>query len=152
PKDPRGRRVALEQILRRKGRALDAMADVLGLLERTGSPEDKQLLGELAAARATLSSLTLAGPGAEGVEARRAALDEAAKRVSDLEAKASERGPRLRVALAPITFDAVAAAVPKGAVLVEFASYKPLDFKALKYNDERYVVYTLSDTGAVGWA
>jgi CHAT domain-containing protein len=152
PADPRGRRPALEQILRRKGRALDAMADVLGLLERTGSPEDKKLLSELAAARAALAGLTLAGPGAEGIAKHQAALAETDRLVADLEAQASARGSRIRVALAPITFDAVAKAVPKGSVLVEFAYYTPFDSKTRKYKEGHYVVYTLSDAGAVGWA
>jgi CHAT domain-containing protein len=143
-------RMALTQVLRRKGRALDALVDQLDALARSGSPEDRRLLGELSRARAEHAALMLGGPGNKGIEQHRQDLADSAKRVDDLEAQASARSSRLRAELSPITLDGVTAAVPKGTALVEFATYRPYAAKARSLGATRYVVFTLVD-GTIRW-
>ena len=65
PSDATARRIALEIILRRKGRALDAMTDAIAALRRRASPDDAALLGQLTQTRAELSRRTLAGQAAK---------------------------------------------------------------------------------------
>ena len=145
-------RMALTQVLRRKGRALDAIVDQLDALARSGSPEDRRLLDELSRARAQYASLTLGGPGQRGVEQHRRDLADASKRIDDLEMEASARSVRLRTELTPITLDGVAAAIPPGTTLVEYANYRPFDTTKTVQAAARYVVYTLTTDGTVRWA
>ena len=152
PTNSEALRVALTQVLRRKGRALDALVDQLDVLARSGSAEDRRLLGDLAGARTELAGLTLRQPGREGIDQHLKDVAEAVRRVDDLEAKASAQSSRMRAELGPITFDAVRAAIPAGATLVEFATYRPYEAKARTYGGTRYVVYTLTTDGTVRWA
>jgi tetratricopeptide (TPR) repeat protein len=130
PANPLGLRSALEIVLRRKGRALDAMSDAVERLRRHASPEDRTLLDELADARARHAAAALRGPGAEGVAQYRADLEALDERVEALESQIALRSARFRAETAPISLDAVQKAVPAGAALVEFASYRPVDVKA----------------------
>ncbi len=152
PENGAALRMALTQILRRKGRAMDALVDQLDALARSGSVDDGRLLADLARARADLAALTLRGAGKEGVEQHQRDLAEAASRVDELEAQAGARSARLRTELMPITLDGVRAAVPSGATLVEFATYRPYDPKARATGPMLYVVYTLTADGTLRWA
>src|SRR5262249_52951774 len=62
PNDKNATRLALTALLRRKGRALDAMADSIATLRARANPEDQRLLDELASTRAQYATLTLKGP------------------------------------------------------------------------------------------
>ncbi len=152
PSNTAALQIALTEVLRRKGRALDALVDQLDVLARSGSPEDRRLLDELARARREYAALTLRGPGREGNERHRQELGAASARVDELEGQASARSSRVRADLTPITLDGVRAAVPAGATLVEFATYRPFDAKARTFGATRYVVYTLAADGGIRWA
>jgi hypothetical protein len=52
----------------------------------------------------------------------------------------------------PVTLEAVQAAIPEGAALVEFASFFPLDTTQLRFGDARYVVYVTNRDGRITWA
>jgi hypothetical protein len=151
PSDAAAARLGLELVLRRKGRALDALVDQIGALSRSASPEDRRLLDQLAVARAELVRITLAGPGEDGVEAHRARLAETATRVDTLEAGVSARSARARAELAPVTLDAVRAAIPPGSALVEFAAYDQRDPKTGRVETKRYVVWVLLPDGRPSW-
>jgi len=63
PSDAQALRLALTTVLRRKGRALDAMADQVASLRRRLNPQDRATLDQLSAAQSQLSRLSLAGQG-----------------------------------------------------------------------------------------
>jgi CHAT domain-containing protein/lipopolysaccharide biosynthesis regulator YciM len=157
PADPAARRMALEVVLRRKGRALDAMTDAVETLRRHASGEDQVLLEQLGKARQQLSQLSLAGPGAAGAEAHRAALSALERQVEELEGRVSGRSIEFRAVLQPVTLASVQRAIPRGAVLVEFAAYRPFDPSAARslrdgrYAPPRYVAYLMSDGGDPRW-
>ncbi len=62
PNDLSAARLALTTILRRKGRALDAMTEQLAALRRRSDPQDRALLESLDTVRSQLATLVLNGP------------------------------------------------------------------------------------------
>ena len=137
-------RLALEMVLRRKGRALDAMAQSVEALRARASDADRALLDDLAAARARVTSLTVQGPRTPDAAAYRAELAEARERVERLEREVGARLAGVRAATRPVVLADVVAAIPEGAALVEIASYFAYDAKAMKYGDRRYAALVVA--------
>jgi hypothetical protein len=151
PKDPQAARLALTNILRRKGRVLDAMSDQIGALRHRLAPEDRTLLDQFSAARAQLATLVLNEPGKANPEQQRAAIATVAAEVERLEAAISRRSAEFRAQTQAITVEAVQENLPSDAALVEVALYRPFNPKAIKRNERfgapRYVAYVLKKEG-----
>jgi CHAT domain-containing protein/tetratricopeptide (TPR) repeat protein len=145
PQSGAAAQLALTTILQRKGRALDAMADQLGVLERRATPEVRGLLDELIAARSHLANLQISGGGRLSLEARREKVVILAAEVERLEGEVSRRSVELRAQTAPITLEAVRRVIPGGAALVEIIWYLPYNIKAKsgaeKWGAPRYLAY-----------
>lgn len=154
PQNTEAQRQALSVLLQRKGRALDAMVDSLATLRRRATPEDRALLDQLKATRTEIARLSLAGPPPRTplVEhrARIKALEEKRELLED---QISRRSAEFRAQTQPITLEAVQAAIPNGAALIEFASYRPFNARFTKqseaYGAPRYVAYVLRRTGEI---
>jgi tetratricopeptide (TPR) repeat protein len=69
PQSPEATRIALTLVLRRKGRALDTMADQISALRQRVDTQSSALLDRWKAVNSQLSTLTLAGPGRGGLGA-----------------------------------------------------------------------------------
>ena len=151
PSSVESARLALTTILRRKGRALDAMTDQIGSLRRHLEPQDRKLLDELSAARAQLSNLVLTGPGNATPAEHQTAVDKLKAEVERLEAAISSRSVEFSGQAQTVTLEKVQNAIPAGAALVEFVSYKPFDAKRLKYEAARYAAYILRSRGMPQW-
>ncbi|WP_437758326.1 tetratricopeptide repeat protein [Sorangium sp. So ce1389] len=165
PDDEAAKRLAITTIVRRKGRALDAMAYGLAALRRRVSPEDRALLDKLSRVSAELSAATWRGPDeprpGEGppdtdrLDAHRARLARLEESRRQLEAEVSRRSPEVRAQLAPIPLAEVQAAVPAGAALVELFRYHPLNSKAesseAQWGKPRYAAYVLRREGDIAW-
>jgi tetratricopeptide (TPR) repeat protein len=155
PTVPVACRLALTTILRHKGRAVDAMADAIATLRRRASEEDRQLLGQLSSVRSERAALTIRGPGNAGVERYRAAIRDLEQRIERLEDQVSQRSFEFRAQLTRVTLDTVQKAVPPNAALVEFASYRPINTKALhtenQYGPAHYAAYVLRNRGEPSW-
>lgn len=150
--NPTAASVALEIILRRKGRALDAMTGQIESLRQRSSPEDRALLRELAFARAEFARSALAVPDtATGDAAYRAELEKLQRRVDEFESLAAACSAEFRASALPVTLDAVREGVPADAVLVEFAAYAPWEPKARSSAPKRYTAYVLDHSGAITW-
>jgi CHAT domain-containing protein/Tfp pilus assembly protein PilF len=155
PRDPKALSMAMEIVLQRKGRGLDAMTDSIETLRRHAAPQDHALLDDLADARQQLARVTLAGSDRAQIELHRATLAALETRVEKLEAQVSSRSTEFRAVLAPVTLDSVRAAIPTDATLVEFVVYRPVDPKVLRdkpYGAPRYVAYVVSRNGEMSWA
>jgi CHAT domain-containing protein/Tfp pilus assembly protein PilF len=124
PNDPGARRLALTTILRRKGRALDAMAASVSALRRRLGEEDVRLLGDLATARSRLAALTFESGDAD--EARNVEIGQLRERIAELEVRVSLRGSEAQAVSRPITLEAVRAKIPRDAALVEYFVYRPM--------------------------
>lgn len=153
PKDAAARQLALTTVLRRKGRALDAMADSINALRRRLDPQDRTLLDQLTAARAALAGLALKSP--DKGSAPLADIRRLEEEVERLEAEVSARSAEFRAQAQPVTVNAVQAAIPRDAALIEFVSFRPFDPKYKKREDQfgarRYVAYVLRPHGEPEW-
>lgn len=147
PSDERAARLALTTILRRKGRALDAMTDQLAALRQHASAQDKQLLDQLAAARSQLAAIQLSSKAQVSPEARRAEIARLETTIERLEDEAGRRSAEFRSSSQNVTLEAVRAALPADAALVEIMAYHPADVKATNrselYAQPRYAAYVL---------
>ncbi len=144
--------LALTNILRRKGRALDAMTDQITALRRRLDPQDRALLDQLSDARAQLSAAVLKGAGASDPAQH---LSEVARLEADaarLEAQVSARSAEFRVETQPATIERVQKAIPADAALIELTTYLPFDNPKGKgfeiWGKRRYAAYVLRREGA----
>ena len=151
PNNLEARQSALTEVLRRKGRSIDAVNQSVEALRKRSSPEDVALLDELSQKNAFLSNLTIQGLGKRTPEEYKKLLESVREEVEALEYKVSERSAEFRTLSKAITLEAVQRLIPKDATLVEFASYRPYDAKARTYGTPRYVVYLLNNEGEPDW-
>ncbi|HLL77786.1 MAG TPA: CHAT domain-containing protein, partial [Pyrinomonadaceae bacterium] len=155
PRDPQALRLALTTLLRRKGRVLDAMSDQMGALRRRLKPEDRAALDQLAAERARLAALSLGEPGKRTAAEIEAESGRIGAEVERLEAAVGARPVEARERPQAVTLEAVQAAIPGGAALVEFALYRPYNVKARARDDRwlppRYAAYVVRRAGAPSW-
>ena len=152
PTDPRAAQLALTTILRRKGRALDAMTDQIAILRQRAAPQDRQVLDQLATARSQLATVQLSSSAGLTPEARQASITRLTTTAAQLEDQVSRRSAEFRALVQPVTLDGVRQALPADAALVEIATYKPFNPKAAKaserYGAPQYVAYVLKRDSA----
>ena len=129
-------KVALTALLRQKGRVVDAMGSAIRAVRRKLDPDGKALLDELMTVRSELAAQTLPGRGAKSRQGDPAQLAKLAARQEEIEALISSKSDAFRVIEQPVTLDAVQAAIPKGAALVEWTEYMP--FRADAKADQRW--------------
>jgi CHAT domain-containing protein/Tfp pilus assembly protein PilF len=151
PNSAEATRLALTTILRRKGRAADAITDQIGTLRRRLDPQDRALFDEWNVAQSRYAAYINRGAGRIEPAQFRAQAHRLEGEVERLEAQISSRSAEFRAQAAPITVEAVQRAIPAGAALVEMASYEFYNAKH-KYNEElygaeRYVAYVLRREG-----
>jgi CHAT domain-containing protein len=155
PNDRAAGRLALTTILRRKGRALDAMAESIGALRSRLDPKDRELLDQLTDTRAQLATLALKRSGKAYATQYRVQTKRLEDQVEKLEADVGARSAEYRVQSLPVTLEAIQAAIPRDMVLVEFMSYRPFNPNTLKWKerlDERhYIAYLLGNEGEIKW-
>jgi CHAT domain-containing protein/Tfp pilus assembly protein PilF len=147
PQDISASRLALTTVLRRKGRALDAMAESIATLRQHLNPEQQALLDRLNAVRAQLASLTLTGPGSRGAKPYQTEVEALEGQVEKLEAQISQQSLEFRAQSQPVTVEAVQAVIPAGAALVEYVSYQPYNFKTNSSDRLHYAAYVLGSRG-----
>ncbi len=152
PNDLSAARLALTTILRRKGRALDAMTDQLAALRRRSDPQDRALLESLDAVRSQLATLVLNGPGKQSsLTEQQAAIAKLEAEVQRLEAAVSARSAEFRAQSQPVTIESVQEAMPLDTALIEIVSYHPFNPQAKnrseRYGAARYAAYVLRREG-----
>lgn len=149
PKDPRAARMALNLILQRKGRVLDAMADSIGALRRHLDPRGRALIEQLAAVNSRLATLTLGEQG--GGAQYQADVERLESERQSLESAISAKSAEFSLQSRPVTLDRVRTLIPAGVALVEIAAYRPFDRKAKKVSERfgapRYAAYVLKHQG-----
>lgn len=155
PNDMRAARLALTTVLRRKGRALDAMADEIATLRRHLNPEGKALLEQLASARSELANLVLHGVGRTDEAEHKTAAAKLESEVQRLEAAVSARSAEFRVQSEVVTIERVQELIPPDAALVELISYHPYNSRAKtreeRHGAARYAAYVLRSSGDPLW-
>jgi len=160
PGDQQAAQLAVTTILRRKGRALDAMTDQITALRQRAAPEDQLLLDQLAAAQSQLAKLRLSEGDTNDTRTPEQRKAEAARLTSEsenLQAEISRRSAEFRALAQPVTYDAVQQTLPAGSALVEIFSYKSFNPKVATVADRdrfgapRYVAYVLKQKGVIGF-
>ncbi|MBI4750640.1 MAG: tetratricopeptide repeat protein [Acidobacteria bacterium] len=142
-------RAAMTVVLRRKGRALDAMAETFATLRRQSDPETQTLLDEYANLTSQISTLTLKGPGKNKPEEHQAYIKKLEVQKEKLENDISRRSVEFAVQTRPVTVEAVQQLIPADAALVEFAVYRLYDAKTQTYGAPHYGVYVLTSQGVI---
>ena len=148
PNDPRAGALAAEVLLQRKGRVQDAMADTFAAVrQHTVDAASRKRLDELNIVRSQLARLSLSPMGSTNPTAHRQQLAALEAKKERLEAELSADSAELRVSLGPVTVEAVQAAMPDDAALIEFAVFRPFDPKvdinAEAYGPAHYAAYVI---------
>ncbi|HNB73923.1 MAG TPA: CHAT domain-containing protein, partial [Acidobacteriota bacterium] len=152
PQSVQAKRAALEVVLRRKGRGLDAMISAFETLRSQQTPEIQKLLDEYASLVGQISALTLRGPEKQTPEEHVASLKALETQKEKLEADISAKSLEFKTQFTPITVDNVQKQIPADGALVEFVSYQPYDPKTDEFGPTRLAVYTLNQSGEIKWA
>lgn len=155
PNNAAARQLALTTLLRRKGRALDAMTDSIAALRRRSTPEDQALLDQLKDTRTQLARLVLNGPQRTPPADHLNRIKTLEEQREKLEDQISRRSAEFRAQTQPVTLAAVQAAIPARAALVEFAVYRPYNARYSSPEEilgaPRYVAYVLRRQGDARW-
>ncbi len=151
PSDPQAASMALNLILQRKGRVLDAMSDSIGTLRRRLDPQGRELLEQYSAVNSRLATLTLSEQGGAGGAQYQTEVARLEAERQRLEAAISAKSAEFGLQSQPATLDRVQKLIPADAALVEIAVYQPFDQKARKVKERfgpaRYVAYALKPEG-----
>ena len=134
PSDPDAASLAALVLLQRKGRVLDAMTDTLTAVRRHADARDIAILDELHATTTKLAEVALKSPMGP---ARQQAIKDLEAHKEQLEQELSAHSTEFRAQTLPVTLEAVQAAIPDDAALVEFAVFRPFDPK-VEHNAEAY--------------
>jgi len=155
PEDRRARELAALAVLRHKGRVLDAMSGSIGALRERMNADDRKLLDDFGENNSRLAKLAVSGPGKASESEYRKQTAASEEQGEKLEAAISARSAEFRAQSQPVTLAAVQAAIPAGAALIEFASFRPFDPRGNEssdaYEKPRYVAYVLRREGEVRW-
>jgi CHAT domain-containing protein/Flp pilus assembly protein TadD len=149
--DPVACSLATTTVLQRKGRILDVMSDNLGTLRRRFNAQDQSLLNYLISTRAELATLMLRGPSASNPAQYQAEIKGLREQIEKQEAEISARSAEFRTQSRPVTLEAVQAAIPQDAMLVEFFSYLSYNAKNGKWGTSRYLAYAFGCRDDPGW-
>ena len=151
PGDPDSTALAVTVLLQRKGRVLDAAADMQAALRRHADPDSQALLDQLNDVVGQLARLVLNGPQNTPVDDYRKSIAALEGRKEQLESQIGRRSAEFRAASTPVTLDAVQAAMPANAALIEFAAYRPfdpaIDSVNAAFGKLRYAAYVVHGTG-----
>ena len=155
PGEERAAHVAFDAVLHRKGRALEAQADTWHAVRAAMDPDGLTLLDALRSLRSRQSALVKRGPAAMPRVDYRDTLDELDDRAGELERKLADRSALYRAEIRPATVEAVQAALPSGAALVEIVAWHPHlpgpQNARNPWGEPQYAAYILPASGALAW-
>jgi Uncharacterized protein conserved in bacteria len=126
-------RAAADLVLRRKAIGAEALAEQRDAVLGGKYPDLATNLKELNLLRMQIGQKTVAGPGAEGLEAHRNRLAEWNARKEQLEAELARQIPEMNLEqkLSKASREVVALALPEDSVLVEFVRFHVFNFAAV---------------------
>ena len=145
-RDPKATRLALDAVLRRKGLAVDAMADTFALLRARSDKRADPLLEAVAEARQQLATLALRGPGDGDPAVHAVRVAEVSRELEAREQALARQSRTFRSQLAVPRSADVQAKLAKNAALVEWVWYRPEAWDGAT-EPPRYAAYVLRATG-----
>lgn len=147
-------RLAAQTVLRRKGRVLEAMSHTTRAWTQRLAPQDRPLLDELTELRTRRAAWLASAPPAAG-EAHRIQGRVLRERQAALEAQLSRRVAPEALKPPDVTLQAVQAALPRDAALLEWVIYTPRPAPAPADRADqaarRYAAFVLQPAGDPAW-
>ncbi|AFZ55137.1 CHAT domain-containing tetratricopeptide repeat protein [Cyanobacterium aponinum] len=147
PENQKATDLALTTILRRKGRVLDAMSNIVSTLRQNSNPETEKIFNTLAEKRSQLASLTLQGVGKMSPTLYGELIASLEQNIRQLETDLSNNSAEFRTLNEEITLSTIAQQIPENTVLVEYIVYYPFEPKTETWGKPRYGVYVLDHNG-----
>jgi CHAT domain-containing protein/TolA-binding protein len=144
--------LALTNVLQRKGRMMDAMADQLATLRSHLDEKDRQLLGQLSESQGRLAKLVF---GAVATDEQRKTVASLRGDIQRIEESISNRSVEFRTTSRKASITDVQKALPNATCLIEFVSYRPFSVRNARgdaFGAPRYAAYVLRNTGLVASA
>jgi CHAT domain-containing protein/Tfp pilus assembly protein PilF len=152
PSGPGALELALTTVLRRKGRVLDSLTEAQRTLHDHLTPLLRHQLDQLAQVRTELAAQLYAAAEQRASTQHAAAIANLRTRIEDLEAALGAASAEFRAQNEPVTLANLQAALPRGAMLVEFVRYHRFDARAQPpQQEERYVAYLVTSHGPPRW-
>lgn len=142
--------LAFTNILRRKGRILDAVTNQQQRLRAQLSPDDQALLDELGTIRSQIAALQFNGLSNQNVEQYQSELGRLGGKAESIEVRLARSSARFELEITPVTIDTIKPLIPENAALVEFVRYLPINPTAPvddRYGKGRYAAYVLNREG-----
>jgi CHAT domain-containing protein len=141
-------RLAFTDILRRKGRVLDAVMNGVAAVRRSNDPADQALLEQLTSVYSQFANHVARGRGKMPPEQYRKELATLETTRKSLENEISKRHSAFQNL---VTLSDVQARIPRDAALVEIARYSPIPFRKSSLANSpiapHYVAYILYEQG-----
>ena len=151
---PDAEEIALQAILQRKGRVLEAVTDSLQALRQGLEPGDQALLDEWGAVRSQLATLVVSGLGTLSPDEYQAAVADLETKSRQLETTLGNRSSRFRTVSQEVSLANIQQQIPNDGALVEFVAYIPiaLDEAGDEITQElHYAAYILKPSGEITW-
>ncbi len=152
PQDKAAAELAALTILRRKARVLDSVSGNLAAVRARMKPDDQKLIDDLSSTDTQLAKLALTGPGKTAPAEYLQELHRLEEKKEKLESGISERGAGYLEKTDAVSLEAIKAAIPADAALVEIAIYRPIDPGADEAGEPRYCAYIVRHEGEIRWA
>jgi len=148
PKNDAAARLSFDATLRRKGRALDAVAGSLSLLRRNMTPEVQEVFEKLRDRQQKLAAMMMHGAADKDPAVLGADLAKLEKEVAQLEDIVSEKSVAYRIETQRPTVSTVQAMLPADAMYVEIVRRRLAGVGYFPQGtSEQYLAYVLAPTG-----
>lgn len=157
PDNPHAAELALQTVLRRHGRTVEALADTLATLRQKLSSDDRKILDSLADSRSRLAAFAVRGPGDGDETAWHSAVEELKAEITKTEAVLAERSQTYRRhSESEATVQAVQATLSPEVGLLEYLVWTPTrEVASGRWNEEklpqRLAACVLRHKGAPRW-
>ncbi|NJO62083.1 MAG: CHAT domain-containing protein [Richelia sp. RM2_1_2] len=155
--NPTVNKLAATTVLRRKGRVMDAMTDMVQTLQSqsANNPETKKLFDEWLGVQQQLANLVYQGAGEQKFEVYQQQIKELETKKEQLEDKISSKSAEFRQEIKPVELTDIQAQIPSDAAMVEIVQYSPFNPKPKKNSEKlsqpRYAAVVLRRTGEPKW-
>ena len=139
-------------VLQRKGRVLDAMTDAFSAVRRGVDDTGRALLDQLNGTTRQLARVALNAASETSAGERQRSIAELEAEKERIEVELAAYSSELRTQIQPVTLEAVQAALPEDAALLEFAIFRPFNPKAETitdtYGPPHYAAYVVRKNAA----
>jgi CHAT domain-containing protein len=152
PHDSLAASLAALVVLQRKGRVLDAMTDMFETVrQHDGDPRDGALFDQLNKTTTELAHVALNPDAPSHPDEQQRTIARLDARREQLETVLSAHSAEFRADTRAVTIDAVQAAIPEDAALLEYAVFRPFDLRAERnaeaFGPPHYAAYVVRRQG-----